>query len=164
MKWFAYKDLEDSNKIKLLACKSDAETAMKMASPDKIVSGEGTEEDPYVYAATAELMSELPKDAEGKYIMPDAFFRDAWEDNAGSVSINLAAARQVKKDALDAECKERCAPHMEMMMEAMAEDDAAAEAACKASCAAIKAERDAGKASVDAESDLSNMKAIDPFS
>ena len=89
MKWYAYKDLENSDAVKLMACKGDAEAMMKQASPDKVVSGAGTTEDPYVYAATAELIGELAKDEDGKYIMPDSYFRSAWkDDSAGGVEID----------------------------------------------------------------------------
>ena len=163
MKWYAYKDLEDSDKIKLIACEGDAESMMKQAHPDKVVSGAGTEGDPYVYAATAELMGELAKDADGAYIQPDSYYRSAWEDNAGSVVINLSAARAEKKAKISAECKELCAPYREAMLMAMEESDAQAESDAKAAIAAIKAQAAAGHSAVDAESDLSVMKDYNAF-
>ena len=163
MKMYAYKDLEDSNKIKTIQCLGDAEAIMKKAHPDKIVSGEGTEESPYVYAATAELMGELEKDEDGKYIKPDKYFRDAWQDNSGSVEVDLAAARALKKAEIEAKCKELCAPYKEAYAEADIDGDQSAKDAAKASFDAIKAQATAGKAAVDSESDLDAMKAYDSF-
>ena len=159
MKWYAIKDLETSE-IKLMACAGDAASTMKMVSPDKVASGAGTEEDPYVYEATAELMDELSVDEDGKQILPDREFRGSWVDSAGAVSIDLASAKEEKKAVLAAACKEACKVHIDEMMDAMADDDAGAESTAKAAVAAAKASLASDQADCDGAADVAALKAL----
>lgn len=104
MKKYAIKCLSNHPSLPeghILIVLSKGEPNVKAISPDIIESGAGTEADPHVMAATAELLGELAKDSEGKYIEPDRKYRDLLSDD-GNGSIEL---KQADKDSKDREDK-----------------------------------------------------------